>query len=72
MARAFLALTVAKSGEIRGAKWSEIDIEERLWTISAHRMKAGKLHRVPLTDFAVDLLNSQGPTGPSAECSGRV
>jgi integrase len=64
-ALAFLALTVARSGEIRGAKWSEIDVEERLWTIPAHRMKVGKLHRVPLTDFAVELLQSQPRIGGS-------
>jgi integrase len=53
----FMAMTAARSGEIRGARWSEIDLDERLWTIPADRMKAGKEHRVPLTDAAVDLLS---------------
>jgi integrase len=52
----FLALTAARSGEIRGATWSEVDLAERLWTLPADRMKAGKMHRVPLTDRAVALL----------------
>ncbi len=52
----FLALTAARSGEVRGVTWSEIDLSERLWTIPAERMKAGKLHRVPLSDRAVALL----------------
>ena len=54
----FLALTVARSGEIRGATWSEIDFEAHLWTIPAARMKAGKLHRVPLSDRAIALLKA--------------
>ena len=52
----FMAMTAARSGEIRGAKWSEIDLDARLWTIPADRMKACKEHRVPLTDAAVSLL----------------
>ena len=52
----FMALTVARSGEIRGALWSEIDLEARIWVIPAERMKARAEHRVPLTDDAVTLL----------------
>lgn len=54
----FLALTAARSGEIRGATWTEIDLDARLWTIPAERMKAGKMHRVPLTDRAVAILEA--------------
>jgi integrase len=54
----FVALTAARSGEVRGATWDEIDLEARLWTIPANRMKAGKEHRVPLTDEAVQLLKA--------------
>jgi len=46
-------LTAARSGEIRGAKWSEIDIEMALWTVPAERMKAAKEHVVPLSDAAL-------------------
>lgn len=53
----FLALTAARSGEVRGAVWSEIDLVAKVWTIPASRMKAGKEHRITLTDEAVALLN---------------
>jgi integrase len=47
-----LILTAARSGEIRGAKWSEVDLEAKTWTVPAERMKAGKEHVVPLSDPA--------------------
>jgi integrase len=46
-------LTAARSGEIRGAVWSEVDLDKALWTIPAERMKAGKEHVVPLSAPAV-------------------
>lgn len=52
----FTILTAARSGETRGATWSEIDLERKLWSIPAERMKAGKQHRVPLTDAACAIL----------------
>ncbi|WOZ79101.1 tyrosine-type recombinase/integrase [Kosakonia sacchari] len=52
----FAILTVARSGEIRGAEWDEIDLAGKTWTIPGTRMKAGKEHRVPLSDAAVALL----------------
>jgi integrase len=52
----FLTLTAARSGEVRGAVWSEINLATKVWTIPAPRMKAGKEHRVTLTDAAVALL----------------
>lgn len=52
----FLILTAVRSGEARGATWSEIDINSRVWVIPAERMKAGREHRVPLSDAAVELL----------------
>jgi len=54
----FLAITAARSGEVRGATWDEIDIETGIWIIPADRMKAGKEHRVPLTQQAVALLQA--------------
>lgn len=54
----FAILTAARSGEVRGAAWSEIDMEGRLWTIPASRMKAGKEHRVPLSEDVIALLKS--------------
>jgi integrase len=52
-----LILTAARSGEIRGAKWSEIDFERATWTVPAERMKAAKEHVVPLSDTAIAILN---------------
>ena len=52
----FVALTAARSGEVRGATWPEIDLDAAVWIIPAERMKAGKEHRVPLTQEAVALL----------------
>lgn len=52
----FLILTAARSGEVRGALWSEIDLTERTWTIPAERMKADVEHVVPLSDAALDVL----------------
>ena len=52
----FAVLTAARSGESRGARWSEIDLEARQWRIPGDRMKAGVEHRVPLTDDAVAVL----------------
>lgn len=54
----FLILTAARTGEVLGAQWSEIDFKERLWTVPAERMKAGKVHRVPLSAQAVALLET--------------
>lgn len=54
----FAILTAARSGEVRGATWSEIDLEAKRWTIPADRMKAGNEHRVPLPVTAVELLKA--------------
>ena len=54
----FLILTAARSGEVRGALWSEIDLKERIWVVPGERMKAGREHRVPLSDEAVALLTT--------------
>ena len=52
----FLILTAARSGEVRGAMWSEVDLEKKIWNVPADRMKSGKSHRVPLTDAAIAVL----------------
>lgn len=49
-------LTAARTGETLGATWSEFDLNARLWTVPAERMKAGKAHRVPLSDPAMAVL----------------
>jgi integrase len=54
----FLTLTAARSQEVRGAEWSEIDLDAGLWIIPAARMKMAREHRVPLTADAVALLKA--------------
>lgn len=54
----FLILTAARSGEVRLATWEEIDVDAKLWTVPAERMKARKEHRVPLSAAAVTLLEA--------------
>ena len=49
-------LTAARSGEILGMRWSEVDLEKKIWVVPAARMKAGREHRVPLASRAVTIL----------------
>lgn len=49
-------LTAARSGEILGMRWSEIDLDKKIWTVPANRMKAGREHRVPLSGRAISIL----------------
>jgi len=58
LAMEFMILTAARTGEVRGARWQEIDLTAKVWIIPADRMKAGKEHRVPLCDRALQILNS--------------
>lgn len=55
----FAILTAARSGEVRGATWAEIDLAGQVWTVPADRMKGGREHRVPLSCAAVQLLEAQ-------------
>ncbi|MBB6012366.1 integrase [Aquamicrobium lusatiense] len=57
-ALSFTILTAARTGETIGATWNEIDLKAKVWVIPAERMKAGKEHRVSLSDAAVALLKS--------------
>ena len=52
----FMVLTAARPGEVRGAEWSEIDLETATWTVPAARMKARREHRVPLSNGALAIL----------------
>src|SRR3546814_397206 len=63
LALEFTILTAARTGEVIGATWAEVDIEKAIWTIPAARMKAGKEHRVPLSPRAVEILESLKPLG---------
>src|SRR5262249_25158032 len=52
----FTILTAARTGETRGASWDEFDFAGKVWTVPASRMKAGKEHRVPLCERAMEIL----------------
>jgi integrase len=53
----FAVLTAARSGEVLGARWDEIDLDAKSWTIPRERMKAARVHRVPVADRAVAILS---------------
>lgn len=55
----FAILTAARSGEVRGARWDEVDIGAGVWTVPGDRMKMGREHRVPLADAGLRLLAAQ-------------
>ena len=57
----FAILTAARTGEVIGARWSEIDLLEKTWTVPAARMKAGREHRVPLSARALAILEEMQP-----------
>lgn len=54
----FLILTAARTSEVIGASWQEIDLNKGIWTIPANRIKAGRLHRVPLSGRAIAILKT--------------
>jgi integrase len=53
----FAILTAARTGEVLGARWDEIDMRAKVWAVPAERMKAGKEHRVPLSDPAMAIVD---------------
>ena len=57
----FLTLTAARSGEVRGATWAEIDLDAATWTIPVARAKTGRDHRVPLSGAALEVLREARP-----------
>ena len=61
----FAILTAMRSGEVRGATWDEINLEQNVWTIPGERMKAKREHRVPLSDAALTLLRALPRFGDS-------
>ena len=58
LALEFAILTAARSGEVLGARWAEIDLDAKVWTVPATRMKAGREHRVPLSGRALAILET--------------
>lgn len=59
----FVILTAARTGEVRGMRWTEVDLANGVWAIPARRMKAGQLHRVPLSKGAIALLEEMRALG---------
>jgi integrase len=57
----FTILTAARTGEVIGAQWTEIDLKDKVWIIPPTRMKAGREHRVPLSHLAVEVLERLAP-----------
>ncbi|MDA1101494.1 MAG: integrase arm-type DNA-binding domain-containing protein [Proteobacteria bacterium] len=57
-AMSFSILTAARSGEVRGVTWDEIDMDQAIWTIPEERTKSGRPHRIPLSSEALAVLNS--------------
>jgi integrase len=66
----FAILTAARSGEVIGARWHEIDLGTALWTVPASRMKAAREHRVPLSTDAVALLTEMAKLQPAEDGDG--
>lgn len=62
----FACLTAARSGEVRGMTWNEVDREARIWKLAPERMKAGEPHRVPLSEAAMAILDAL-PRRPGVE-----
>ena len=74
----FLVLTAARGGEVRGATWTEIDLDRAVWTVPAERMKMEREHRVPLSDRALEVLGEARALTSGADglvfpgCAGRA
>jgi integrase len=63
----FIVLTATRSGEVRGARWAEIDFEGKRWIIPAERMKAAREHRVPLSPRAMEILEARRAVAGESE-----
>lgn len=72
LALEFTILTAARTGEVIGATWGEIDLDAKLWTVPAKRMKASKEHRVPLSEAAVAVLRKMLLPGQEPDAAAYV
>lgn len=61
LALQFTILTAARTSEVVGARWSEFDVEQKVWTVPGERMKSGREHRVPLSSAALAILEAMKP-----------
>jgi integrase len=64
----FAILTAGRTGEVIGARWNEIDLLDKIWTVPAARMKARREHRVPLSPRALAILTEMQKIGPQGDC----
>jgi integrase len=62
----FLILTAARTGEVLGATWKEIDLTDKVWTVPAERMKGNREHRIPLSPAAVSIIQQMHSTSVDA------
>lgn len=67
----FTMLTGARTGEVLGMRWKEVDLDARIWTCPAARMKTSESHRVPLTDAMVAILKPLGALGSEVVFEGQ-
>ncbi len=67
LALGFVILTAARTGEVRGMRWREVDLDTKVWTVPGDRMKAGKTHRVPLSPAALAVLETVRPLSKGAD-----
>jgi integrase len=72
LALEFTILTAARTGETMGARWSELNLLDKTWTVPAERMKAGKEHRVPLSARALAILQEMEALRPHGDTEGYV
>jgi len=68
----FTILTAARTGETIFAQWSEVALLDKIWTVPAERMKAGKIHRVPLSARALAILQEMEALRPPGDADGYV
>src|SRR3954454_10713484 len=61
LALRFAILTASRTGEVRGMRWREVDLDAKVWTVPGERMKAGRMHRVPLSPAALAVLAEVRP-----------
>ncbi len=65
----FTILTACRTSEAIGARWGEISLKEKIWIVPASRMKAGREHRVPLSEAAIKILKEMGKAGTPSDAS---
>ncbi len=66
LALRFVILTASRTGEVRGMRWREVDLDAKVWTVPGERMKAGRTHRVPLSPASLAVLETVRPLAKGA------